>query len=91
MNPALKPCPFCGAGNPMVVGEVTYAVQCAKCHAKTKRTSSHEEAAGFGIAKLAPFVFWLVCTGERVLAERRMRGGCCLLLNCFVFLSNPML
>lgn len=74
MNPALKPCPFCGAGNPMVVGEVTYAVQCAKCHAKTKRTSSHEEAAGFGIAKLAPFVFWLVCTGERVLAERRMRG-----------------
>lgn len=45
MNPALKPCPFCGAGNPMVVGEATYAVQCAKCHAKTERTRSYEEAA----------------------------------------------
>lgn len=45
MNPALKPCPFCGASNPLVVGEATYAVQCAKCHAKTERTRSHEEAA----------------------------------------------
>ena len=45
MNPALKPCPFCGADNPLVVGEATYAVQCAKCHAKTERTRSHEEAA----------------------------------------------
>lgn len=44
MNPALKPCPFCGAGNSLVVGEATYAVQCAKCHAKTERTRSYEEA-----------------------------------------------
>lgn len=48
--------------------------------------ASHDHADGDGVGNLVK------SDGKpQSVAASQLRWGCCLLLNCFVFLSNPML